>query len=408
MGNRRFGWPLGWVVVLPAAVLLAAVSCGDDGAGEAATTTTEDAPSTSTLDTTTTADTTTSRPADSGADGVPLSGGEVELTLRPEAVPAVPGPVDVAVEGTVPEGWTELFVMVCPGWRGPRPDGLIDRACGVEAGQQRDLGAGVNVRVSDAGFSTTLTVHVDEDMIDRGGVTILAGDIFIPFGGWETLRIGGADDPSDEPADELARLSGLPWAGPDDAHEDPIAAVEAFVGFVADTHLGDPSAPVVEVVIGEFAAGDQRSGEVEVTFGEPASTGGGTTEATTTVFVRRSGPDDTWWVLGSASSTLTVTEPEPDAAIESPLEVAGSNAIMSDAVEMRIWANGDDTPLVETFVTGGGVFALGEFSFIVGTETCLTFQNEPCDPTGPAGGHGTVVFTTSWAVTTVPIVFAGP
>lgn len=123
-----------------------------------------------------------------------------------------------------------------------------------------------------------------------------------------------ADATSDEPIDEIARLSGLPWASPDHAHEDPSAAVEAFMAFVRDLYVGEVlgiELELGEVTTGEFAAGDQRSGEVQVSFTEEVSAGPVLITPTITVFVRQSGPDDTWWVLGAVSDAIVVDEPSP-------------------------------------------------------------------------------------------------
>lgn len=75
-------------------------------------------------------------------------------------------------------------------------------------------------------------------------------------------------------------------------------------------------------VLGEFQAGDQRSGEFEVfasvdgaAIGEPRSL----------LLLRQLGPSNGWFVLSAVSDVATVTTPEPMVAVPAaPLTVKGS------------------------------------------------------------------------------------
>jgi hypothetical protein len=156
-----------------------------------------------------------------------------------------------------------------------------------------------------------------------------------------------------------------PWADSDVRYDDPVAAARGFaLDFIGFT---DP-------LIGEFRQGDSRSGEVEVRSIE--------TFAVTTVFVRQLGPDDTWWVLGSATENIVVDTPDALATIASPLTVSGRSRAFEGTVEVEIRADGVAEPVFESFVTGGGVDALGPFV-------------EAFDWPNPGAGSGAIVFQTT-------------
>jgi hypothetical protein len=156
-----------------------------------------------------------------------------------------------------------------------------------------------------------------------------------------------------------------PWVDSDVRYDDPVDAARGFaIDFIGFT---DP-------LIGEFMQGDSRSGEVEVRSIE--------TFAPTIVFVRQLGPDDTWWVLGSATENIVVDAPEALASIASPLSVSGQSTAFEGTVEVEIRADGVDEPIFEGFVTGGGFEGLGPFADV------FAFPN-------PGVGSGAIVFQTT-------------
>lgn len=120
-------------------------------------------------------------------------------------------------------------------------------------------------------------------------------------------------------------------------YDDPVEAARDFatdlVGF------DDP-------VIGPFLEGDGRSGEVEV---RPEAEGPGTT-----VFVRQLGSDDTWWVIGAATASIEIDEPEALDEIASPLVVRGRALAFEGVVDVELRADGRSKPLVTGSVIGGG------------------------------------------------------
>ncbi len=145
-------------------------------------------------------------------------------------------------------------------------------------------------------------------------------------------------------------------------YTDPVDAARGFatefVGFENPT-------------MGTFQEGDSRSGEVEIRTG---------ISTPTTVFVRLMS-DDTWWVLGSATSNIVVDEPATDALISSPLTLNGRARAYEGTVNVEVRQDGSEDPIGEGFVTGSGGTDLGAFT---GT---ITFSN-------PTRSHGSLVFVT--------------
>ncbi len=149
-----------------------------------------------------------------------------------------------------------------------------------------------------------------------------------------------------------------PWADTSVRFADPVEAVASY----ATDFLG-----FTEPVLGEFRAGDSRSGEVEVRAGDDV-------ELVTVVSVRQLGDDD-WWVLGSASENIVVDEPETLAIVESPLTLSGRALAFEGTVEVEVRADGQGEAIATGFVTGSGPPEAGPF------EDTIEF-----DSPGPGGG----------------------
>ncbi len=128
-----------------------------------------------------------------------------------------------------------------------------------------------------------------------------------------------------------------PWIESTTRYDDP---VEAAKGFALD-FLGFD-----QVFAGQYVAGDSRSGELEIRQFRAGPT--------TTVFVRQLGPDDTWWVLGSATENIRIDEPDALAEIDSPLTVSGESVAFEAVVNVELRVDGSTTPLVDGIVMGGG------------------------------------------------------
>ena len=113
-----------------------------------------------------------------------------------------------------------------------------------------------------------------------------------------------------------------------------------FVGFV------DP-------VVGDFQAGDSRSGEVPV-----RRSANGTV---TTVFVRQLGNDGTWWVLGSSTPNIVLDDPRALALVSSPVTLRGTSTAFEATVDAELRQDGAKEPLAKTIVMGGANGEMGPF-----------------------------------------------
>lgn len=126
--------------------------------------------------------------------------------------------------------------------------------------------------------------------------------------------------------------------------DDPVALTTAFardfVGFR-------------EPIVGAFAQGDSRSGEVEV---QPFEDG-----PITTVLVRQL-EDDTWFVIGSVTDSIRIETPETGATIASPQPLVGQAYAFEGTVNVRFYVDGTQEPIAETFVTGRGDGVLGDYA----------------------------------------------
>jgi hypothetical protein len=114
---------------------------------------------------------------------------------------------------------------------------------------------------------------------------------------------------------------------------------------------------MVAPIVGTFAPGDARSGEVPVR----ASARG----PSTTVLVRRLGDDGSWWILGSAAPDIRLTEPAALAAIASPVRLRGRSTAFEATVNVSIREDDSSRPLAESFVMGGANGQFGPFDAAV-------------------------------------------
>ncbi len=138
------------------------------------------------------------------------------------------------------------------------------------------------------------------------------------------------------PLPDLAEPAIWPWVDTDTRYADP---VEAATGFATDFVGFD------EPIVGEYRAGDNRSGEVEIRAFENGPA--------TTVFVRQLTADDSWWILGAVSENIAIDEPETGAEVASPLTVSGTAEAFEGTVDVQLRADGNGEPIFEGFVTGG-------------------------------------------------------
>ena len=167
-----------------------------------------------------------------------------------------------------------------------------------------------------------------------------------------------SEPPSTEPPIEATRQAIWPWSDTSTRFTDPVEAATSF----ATDYLG-----FTDPVVGDFQAGDSRSGEVEVTAGAVGPT--------TVVFVRQLTPDDTWWVLGAASQNITVEQPAQGEVADSPLTISGTASAFEGTVDVELRADGNGEPVYEGFVTGSGSPEPGPY------EATIEFTSP-----GPVGG----------------------
>jgi hypothetical protein len=200
-----------------------------------------------------------------------------------------------------------------------------------------------SVATTDATATTVVSDSTDVPETTESPATTQAPETTEPA---ETTEV-----PTTEPATTVApvpdevRTAIWPWFETELRYADP---VEAAVGFATD-YLG-----FVDPIAGEFMAGDNRSGEVEI---RSVDTG-----PATVVFVRQLTDDDSWWILGAASENITIDEPEALAEVMSPLTVSGTALAFEGTVDVQLRADGNGEPIFEGFVTGSGGPEPGPYS----------------------------------------------
>ena len=102
-----------------------------------------------------------------------------------------------------------------------------------------------------------------------------------------------------------------------------------------------------------FQRGDSRSGEVPIV----TTTNG----PLTTVLVRRLAPDDTWWVLGSSCSTVTITQPSALEKVSSPLTLSGQSTAFEGVINFSLYQDDARAPLVAGTTMGGSNGVVGKY-----------------------------------------------
>jgi Immunoglobulin-like domain of bacterial spore germination len=107
-------------------------------------------------------------------------------------------------------------------------------------------------------------------------------------------------------------------------------------------------------VLGEFRAGDSRSGEIEVFASEDGTTPVG--QVRSTLFMRQLAPDDGWFVLAAASSLATIDSPASGATVPAAsVDVSGVATGFEATIVVNAYVTGQPTPL-DNQVTMAGNF----------------------------------------------------
>lgn len=107
------------------------------------------------------------------------------------------------------------------------------------------------------------------------------------------------------------------------------------------------------LIMGDFQAGDSRSGEIAVSDRE-----GG---PQTTIMLRQM-EDDAWYVLGSATPNIVVDTPSAGNTVMSPFETTGSALAFEGNVDVVVLVQADLSEAGRGFVTGSGSPPAGPFS----------------------------------------------
>jgi len=138
------------------------------------------------------------------------------------------------------------------------------------------------------------------------------------------------------------------WPAAGVVFDTPEAAAEDFVTEV----LGVPPA------LGEFQAGDSRSGEIELL--SPGE-GSGTPVARGVILLRQLGPDDGWFVIGVANDNASITVPAAGATVAAgPLLVEGVARGFEANVIVRAFVAGDASSDLDLQITMGGAMETPE------------------------------------------------
>ena len=160
-----------------------------------------------------------------------------------------------------------------------------------------------------------------------------------------TTPAPATEAPGTEPSTTVApEMQPAIWPGPDVVFTTPEAAATDFLTNV----FGDGP------VLGEFMAGDSRSGEFEVF----ASVEGAPLDGVRSVlFMRQLGPDDGWFVLSAASDVATITTPESMATVAAgPLTVEGVGTGFEATIVVSAFRAGQADDEFDREVTMAGNF----------------------------------------------------
>jgi hypothetical protein len=142
-----------------------------------------------------------------------------------------------------------------------------------------------------------------------------------------------------------------------------------------------------DMVVGDYAAGDSRSGEVEVRAqqqGQP-----------TIVLVRQLADDDRWFVIGAATESIEVATPIPGARITSPQPVIGRATAFEGHVDVTLLADGSNEPIGTSFVTGRGDGVLGSYSGEIEFEVPAGVTHGVLVLSAPSGQDGSTIAATA-------------
>ncbi|WP_157965503.1 hypothetical protein [Euzebya rosea] len=170
--------------------------------------------------------------------------------------------------------------------------------------------------------------------------------------------------PSAEPSPEATETtSPTPAPNPTESSP-PVELSQPAIWPAADVVFATPEEAATDFVstvlgvtptLGEFAAGDSRSGEIELR--SPGEGDEGRQVPRGVLLLRQLGPADGWFVIGVANEFARVTAPETHATVPAaPLTVEGIGRGFEGTVVVTAYVPGDPTP-IDQAIAAGGAFA---------------------------------------------------
>ncbi|MCV2394976.1 Gmad2 immunoglobulin-like domain-containing protein [Actinotalea sp. M2MS4P-6] len=148
-----------------------------------------------------------------------------------------------------------------------------------------------------------------------------------------------------EPAETTPATTEQPavWPAADTVYATPEEAAADFV----EQALGVPPN------LGEFMAGDSRSGEMQLLF---AGEDGATPIERSLLLLRQLGASDGWFVTAAVSDYAQITSPEQGATVPAgSLELSGMGRGFEGTVLVEAFRPGDPTPLDTQIAQGGSM-----------------------------------------------------
>lgn len=133
------------------------------------------------------------------------------------------------------------------------------------------------------------------------------------------------------------------WPASDVVFDTPEEAATSFV----TTVLG------VEPVLGDFAGGDSRSGEITVF--SPGDTDAAAPSERGLLGLRMIGPSDGWFIIGAGSEGVLIESPDTlDRVSAGPLVVTGRGRGFEGTVVVTAFRAGDADDVLDQVITSGG------------------------------------------------------
>jgi hypothetical protein len=192
----------------------------------------------------------------------------------------------------------------------------------------------------------------------RSAVTVAAaGVIAVACGQPSRLETVDADLPAEDaapgvvtpaPAAAVQLEQPAVWPAPDVVFATPEEAAADFVSSVFG----------VEPALGEYRAGDQRSGEIDVLY---AGAEVSTPQVRSGLLVRKLTPTEGWFVLGGSTDAISITAPVASATVaRGPLTVTGSGRGFEGTLNVSAFPIGDASAPIDTAIAQGGALEAPE------------------------------------------------